>query len=475
MSTYIFTKQECEKFRKSDKTKSPRNGRKLQKGKAMEKALHEQCLSKTPKINSKKTSEINENSTIIEMREFIRINRSLIHSKRIPTKKSELWNIIQNISSTKNPVPKPVSSTKKPTAPKPVSARQKRKSPKPVSSTKKPSAKPVSTRQKRKSPKPVSSTKKPAAPKPLSTPRKTSTIKEMMDFIERNKTLIEGKRIPKLKSEIWKFIENNILNNEDNDICNLNESEFSNYVIDYNVLLGTGSFGSVYVAYDKLNHNRRVAIKKTIQPNPECNILKKLGYHPNIIQIIGLYTDEKHFYTIYPLLYKNLQEEFDFLHHVVGFMHFRNIFKQLVDAVKFCHHQNVVHLDIKLENILFKTSPYHDKNLEIVLSDFGLAKILKPNEMFINSEHGAWEYKPPEAQKNGLYGKPYDIWSMGVMLYTIYYGRFPFRNKEEIETLELSFKSKKDKIFFDLLEKMLDKNPMTRLTIDQVANHPWLI
>jgi len=94
--------------------------------------------------------------------------------------------------------------------------------------------------------------------------------------------------------------------------------------------------------------------------------------------------------------------------------------KQLVKAVAYCHANNVVHRDIKLENVLVS------KDFKIKLIDFGFSVIL-PNESYILYDYcGTPNYIAPEVtQREGYYGKPADVWSLGVIIYRMVVGTFP--------------------------------------------------
>lgn len=103
--------------------------------------------------------------------------------------------------------------------------------------------------------------------------------------------------------------------------------------------------------------------------------------------------------------------------------------RQILEAIEYLHFRDVVHRDLKPENLLYLT---RDKNSPLVLADFGIAKKLEsPNEQ-LTSRAGSFGYAAPEVLKCTGHGKPCDIWSLGVITYTILSGYSPFRS----ETIE---------------------------------------
>ena len=169
------------------------------------------------------------------------------------------------------------------------------------------------------------------------------------------------------------------------------------------------------------------------------------------------------------------------------------LFRQIILGIKHIHSQNIVHRDIKLENIII------DLNNHIKSCDFGIGKILKSSEELLYDKCGTPMYMAPEIilsnKKNGYKGFPVDIWASGITLYIMLTGTLPFKinnkNKDELslnniknkDTSNLQFQIinfNPKKITFisdeanNLLKGLLLKNPEKRLTCDEVLNHPWL-
>lgn len=102
-----------------------------------------------------------------------------------------------------------------------------------------------------------------------------------------------------------------------------------------------------------------------------------------------------------------------------------NIFKQLTLSVEYCHSKNICHRDIKLENIII------DDELNLKLIDFGFASLASKGKL-LNFFCGTPSYMPPEiVQKKEYIGFNADIWCLGILLYTLLCGSFPFRGTNE--------------------------------------------
>ena len=169
------------------------------------------------------------------------------------------------------------------------------------------------------------------------------------------------------------------------------------------------------------------------------------------------------------------------------------LFRQIILGIKYIHSQNIVHRDIKLENIII------DFNNTVKICDFGIGKILRSNEELLYDKCGTPMYMAPEivlsSKKNGYRGFPVDIWASGITLYIMLTGNLPFnlnnKSNDELSLKEIkkkdntdlqlqiiNFKPKKIKHIsedaYNLLCGLLNKNPENRLTCDGILNHPWL-
>lgn len=141
------------------------------------------------------------------------------------------------------------------------------------------------------------------------------------------------------------------------------------------------------------------------------------------------------------------------------------------------HSQGVVHRDIKPDNLLLT----EDDVLKIV--DFGVSEMFeKPDRMMTSKAAGSPAFLPPElcqARHGDVPGKPADVWSMGVSLYCLKYGRLPFKRDnvlemyEAIRTEELQIPvDNEDPAFVDLITRILDKNNETRISLREIRVSP---
>mmetsp|Transcript_26370 Transcript_26370/g.44063 ORF Transcript_26370/g.44063 Transcript_26370/m.44063 type:complete len:262 (+) Transcript_26370:306-1091(+) len=151
----------------------------------------------------------------------------------------------------------------------------------------------------------------------------------------------------------------------------------------------------------------------------------------------------------------------------------REIFQQIIAAVEYCHHNSVIHRDLKPENILLY------KEMNVKLADFGLANFLSDG-MFLKTSCGSPNYAAPEVVSGKLYAGPeVDVWSCGVILYALLCGCLPF-DDDNLPNLMKKVKSGVYQMpnylsFYarDLIHSILNVDPITRITIEEIRKHPW--
>ena len=167
------------------------------------------------------------------------------------------------------------------------------------------------------------------------------------------------------------------------------------------------------------------------------------------------------------------------------------LFRQIILGIKYIHSKNIVHRDIKLENILI------DVNNNIKICDFGIGKILDNKNKKLHDQCGTPMYMAPEillsTKENGYDAFPVDLWSAGIALYIMLSGTLPFTIKgDDIPSISQDDKNNNFALQYaiinnepkeidnisiqaiDLLKGLLNKNPKKRFSCDDVLFHPWL-
>ncbi|XP_036921570.1 serine/threonine-protein kinase SIK3 isoform X5 [Sturnira hondurensis] len=200
----------------------------------------------------------------------------------------------------------------------------------------------------------------------------------------------------------------------------------------------------------------------------------KMLCHPHIIRLYQVMETERMIYLVTE--YASGGEIFDHLvaHGRMAEKEARRKFKQIVAAVFFCHCRNIVHRDLKAENLLL------DANLNIKIADFGFSNHFTPGQLL-----KTWCGSPPYAAPELFEGKEYDgpkvdIWSLGVVLYVLVCGALPF-DGSTLQNLRARVLSGKFRIPFfmsteceHLIRHMLVLDPSKRLSMEQICKHKWM-
>ncbi len=151
----------------------------------------------------------------------------------------------------------------------------------------------------------------------------------------------------------------------------------------------------------------------------------------------------------------------------------RNFFHQIISGVEYCHFQKIVHRDLKPENLLL------DANDNIKIADFGLSNLMRDGD-FLRTSCGSPNYAAPEVISGHLYAGPeVDVWSCGVILYALLCGSLPFDDEsipnlfKKIKSGMYSLPTHLSQLAKNLIPRMLEVDPMKRITIPEIRLHPW--
>lgn len=250
-------------------------------------------------------------------------------------------------------------------------------------------------------------------------------------------------------------------------------------------VLGEGSYAIVKLVRRKDNSSNRFALKvytkvslsdKVRQKNLELevDILRSLN-HPNVVKIYDQIVGNRNVFLIMEYVSRNSLQDFLDNQPTGSFSESKtgHFFAQLVEAVAHLHSKNIVHRDLKLQNVLV------DKKHNLKLIDFGFA-VRVESDTLLKVFCGTPSYMSPEIVSRTPYeGKASDIWALGCLLYKMVIGTFPFRGVSEEDLFNCitngiyEFKIPVSASLKNLLSKMLCVKPADRISAAEVRQHPW--
>ncbi|CAK7892261.1 calcium/calmodulin-dependent protein kinase II [[Candida] anglica] len=254
--------------------------------------------------------------------------------------------------------------------------------------------------------------------------------------------------------------------------------------------LGAGSFGIVRYARDVVTDEEvavKIILKKALKGNEdmivdELHLLQNL-HHPHIVGFRDWFESKDKFYIVTQLatggeLFDRIIQRGRFTEHDASL-----VIVQMLEAIEYLHGENIVHRDLKPENILYLTP---EQNSNVVLADFGIAKKLHTPDEKLTSSAGSFGYAAPEVILGTGHGFPCDIWSLGVITYTLLCGYSPFRS-ENVQDFISEVKYNNAVIFHAdywkdvskdarrFIIKALQFSPEHRPTATELLNDPWLV
>ncbi|XP_056360292.1 calcium/calmodulin-dependent protein kinase kinase 2 isoform X1 [Oenanthe melanoleuca] len=276
--------------------------------------------------------------------------------------------------------------------------------------------------------------------------------------------------------------------------------------------IGKGSYGVVKLAYnedDNTYYAMKVLSKKKLmrqagfprRPPPrgakaasegclqprgpieqvyqEIAILKKLD-HPNVVKLVEVLDDpsEDHLYMVFELVKQGPVMEIPTL-KPLSEDQARFYFQDLIKGIEYLHYQKIIHRDIKPSNLLVGEDGH------VKIADFGVSNEFKGTDALLTNTVGTPAFMAPETlseTRKIFSGKALDVWAMGITLYCFVFGQCPFmderilslHNKIKTQTLEFPDQPEVTDFLKDLISRMLDKNPESRISVPEIKLHPWV-
>ncbi|XP_058884043.1 ribosomal protein S6 kinase alpha-3 isoform X2 [Acipenser ruthenus] len=253
--------------------------------------------------------------------------------------------------------------------------------------------------------------------------------------------------------------------------------------------IGVGSYSICKRCVNKTSNMEyavKIINKSKRDPSEEIEILLRYGQHPNIITLKDVYDDGKVVYLVTELmkggelLDKILRQKFFSEREASAVLY------TISKTVEYLHIQGVVHRDLKPSNILYMDESGNPESIRIC--DFGFAKQLRAENGLLMTPCYTANFVAPEVLKKQGYDAACDIWSLGVLLYTMITGFTPFANGPEDTPEEILARIGSGKFSLtggywnsvsneakDLVSRMLHVDPHQRLTAAQVLRHPWIV
>ena len=200
----------------------------------------------------------------------------------------------------------------------------------------------------------------------------------------------------------------------------------------------------------------------------EILVLSRLK-HPNVVELLEVYENPS-YYQLVMRKHGDGMDLFDFIemHPLLDEALISYIFRQIVDGVAYLHSCHIAHRDIKDENVII------DERFSIRLIDFGSADFMEAGKLFATF-CGTMEYCSPEILLgNKYYGPELEVWTMGIILYTMTFFENPFVDVEEAIEGKLTIPFRVSGKLTQLVFQVLDPNPASRATIDQLLSNRWI-
>ncbi len=328
----------------------------------------------------------------------------------------------------------------------------------------------------------------------LTIPKEINTLKKLKDLI------IYEKKYSKSSFNKMKIYNNKEIEIDDTEVGNLQSNDILyldlegnkftqlNFLNQYEIIkfIKSGGYGEVLLSKNKIT-KELVSIKKIdlkgFSPEDLYSISRESIYlsnliHKNIIKIYGSFAYKNYLYNIMPYCEGGELTQLINPNNYLSEKRIKEIFIQIVEGVKFIHGNNVIHRDLKPNNILFLDK----EKTKVVIIDFGLSGFSNGliKEVI---KAGTFKFLSPEilCRENFSSSSKIDIWALGVILYLMNFKKYPFEGNNEkeifdkIENEDIKFPKeiKIKKSLVNLFKGMFEKNPKRRIDINDKLFDLW--
>ena len=253
--------------------------------------------------------------------------------------------------------------------------------------------------------------------------------------------------------------------------------------------IGSGTFGDVYRGIE-IKSGMKVAIKrirkKVLYENGkyllkayyrEIDIMQKCACN-NSIKFIKEFQTQNNYNIIMELCDTDLLVYLYERPRPFTADEIRNTFLQLNNAFRKMSQNNIVHRDLKLGNVLIKFTDEKRNNFIPKLTDYGFSKELNKYNYASCTHLGTPATMAPEIMMNSPYNEKSELWSVGVMMYQLYYREVPYEGNSENEIMQKinsnkPYRQPEERDFRDLINRLLVVNVKDRLSWNEYFNHPF--
>ena len=267
-------------------------------------------------------------------------------------------------------------------------------------------------------------------------------------------------------------------NNVENELNTTNQSQIT--ILN---TIGKGAHGLIFEV--QYNAHLVCALKYMLKKEESATLystevfcLEQLGDSERFPKLITHGETRNAYFLCISLYKKDLFTYFNETHnslmltdHLTAMKNLKSYAHQILHAIQYMHSKSILHLDLKLENIMLT-----NEDSDVVIIDFGMAKILTDKETQIDCKPTTLRITAPEVFKNKVCGRPADLWSFGIILFILYEGKYPFNEQKEItshKTDSLKFEKVTDKNTISLIQQLLTQDENKRLTVDQALAHTF--